>query len=138
MTNHLVDLEQAEAECIRYAHSLFLELNRPETFWKRLRSAPVNDARYRKKMCRRKNLGGMWGQFGFGGAYDFMFMLSFSPAAALAYIRPQAEERLPRRWTPAAKRKLCELLTYNEHDVRGMRHLTLEMMGMADPEISVN
>jgi len=61
-------------------------------------------------MCRRKNLGGMWGQFGFGGAYDFMFMLSFSPAAALAYIRPQAEERLPRRWTPAAKRKLCELL----------------------------
>jgi len=138
MTNHLVDLEQAEAECIRYAHSLFLELNRPETFWKRLRSAPVNDARYRKKMCRRKNLGGMWGQFGFGGAYDFMFMLSFSPAAALAYIRPQAEERLPRRWTPAAKRKLCELLKYNEHDVRGMRHLTLEMMGLADPEVSVN
>ena len=84
MTNHLVDLEQAEAECIRYAHSLFLELNRPETFWKRLRSAPVNDARYRKKMCRRKNLGGMWGQFGFGGAYDFMFMEDSQGAECIA------------------------------------------------------
>ena len=84
MTNHLVDLEQAEAECIRYAHALFLELNRPETFWKRLRSAPVNDARYRKKMCRRKNLGGMWGQFGFGGAYDFMFMEDSQGAECIA------------------------------------------------------
>jgi len=62
-------------------------------------------------------------------SYEYpKYMLRFSPAAALAYIRPQAEERLPRRWTPAAKRKLCELLKYNEHDVRGMRHLTLEMM----------
>ena len=62
-------------------------------------------------------------------SYEYpRYMLRFSPAAALAYIRPQAEERLPRRWTPAAKRKLCELLKYNEHDVRGMRHLTLEMM----------
>ena len=84
MTNHLVDLEQAEAECIRYAHALFLELNRPETFWKRLRSAPVNDARYRKKMCRRKNLGGMWRQFGFGGAYDFMFMEDSQDAECIA------------------------------------------------------
>ena len=84
MTNHLVDLEQAEAECIRYAHALFLELNRPETFWKRLRSAPVNDARYRKKMCRRKNLGGMWRQFGFGGAYDFMFMEDSQGAECIA------------------------------------------------------
>ena len=66
-------------------------------------------------------------------------MLRFSPAAALAYIRPQAEERLPRRWTPAAKRKLCELLTYNEHDVRGMRHLTLEMMQVGPvPEEQLN
>ena len=73
MTNHLIDIEEAEAECIRFAHALFLELNQPETFWKRLRNAPVDDARYRKKMCRRKNLGGMWRQFGFGDTYDFMF-----------------------------------------------------------------
>ena len=59
MTNHLIDVEEAEAECIRFAHALFLELNRPETSPEKLRSAPVNDARYRKKMCHRKNLGGM-------------------------------------------------------------------------------
>lgn len=84
MTNHLVHLEQAEAECIRYAHALFLELNRPETSPEKLRNAPVNDARYRKKMCRRKNLGGMWGQFGFGGAYDFMFMEDSKDADCIA------------------------------------------------------
>jgi hypothetical protein len=61
--------------------------------------------------------------------YDYpRHMRQFSPAEALAYIRPQAAERLPRRWTPAAKRQLCELLKYNEHDVLGMRHLTLELM----------
>jgi hypothetical protein len=84
MTNHLIDVEEAEAECIRFAHALFLELNRPETSPEKLRSAPVNDARYSKKMCRRKNLGGMWGQFGFGGAYDFMFMEDSQDADCIA------------------------------------------------------
>ena len=84
MTNHLIDVEEAEAECIRFAHALFLELNRPETSPEKLRSAPVNDARYRKKMHCRKNLGGMWRQFGFGGAYDFMFMEDSQDADCIA------------------------------------------------------
>ena len=57
-TNPTRTIEEAEAECIRFAHALFLELNRPETFPQKLDSAPVNDARYRKKMFSRKNIGG--------------------------------------------------------------------------------
>ena len=39
MTNHLIDVEEAEAECIRFAHALFLELNGPETSPGKLRNA---------------------------------------------------------------------------------------------------
>ncbi|MDA0912220.1 MAG: hypothetical protein O2818_00765 [Bacteroidetes bacterium] len=70
-------------------------------------------------------------------AYDYpKYLRDFSPAEALAYIRPQAAERLPRRWTKVAKRKLATLLTYNMHDVLGMRYLTFELMGM--PVVSKN
>ena len=72
VTNPTRTIEEAEAECIRFAHALFLELNRPETFPQKLDSAPVNDARYREKMFSRKNIGGMWSQFGFGSECDFM------------------------------------------------------------------
>ena len=83
-TNPTRTIEEAEAECIRFAHALFLELNRPETFPQKLDSAPVNDARYRKKMFSRKNIGGMWSQFGFGDAYDFMFMEDAQDAECIA------------------------------------------------------
>ena len=67
------------------------------------------------------------------------YLRYFSPAEAIGYIRPQAEERRPRRWTPGAKRRFSNLLTYNENDVRGMRHLTRELMQIgAMPEVQLN
>ena len=67
------------------------------------------------------------------------YLRYFSPAEAIGYIRPQAEERRPRRWTPGAKRRFSNLLIYNENDVRGMRHLTRELMQIgAMPEAKLN
>ena len=40
-TNPTRTIEEAEAECIRFAHALFLELNRPETLPQKLDTAPV-------------------------------------------------------------------------------------------------
>lgn len=69
--------------------------------------------------------------------YDYpKYLRGFSPAEALAYIRPQAIDRPPRRWTKGAKRRLTNLLTYNAHDVSGMRYLTMELMGM--PLVDLN
>ena len=124
---------------------IYLDCNAKECFRKYL---PEHLRQIRRRLNRRFDRGLMSRRRRVGlkdflvspvSSYDYpKSLLRFSPAAALAYIRPQAADRLPRRWTPAAKRKLCELLKYNEHDVIGMRHLTLEMMCMAHSETAVN
>lgn len=89
--------------------------------------------RYRRGLISRRPKVGLkdYLMSDFSG-YDYpMYLRGFSPAEALAYIRPQAIDRPPRRWTKGAKRRLANLLTYNAHDVSGMQFLTMELMEMS-------
>jgi hypothetical protein len=138
----LLDLERPDM----FDRLIYLDCNAAPTYRKFMRDrhqaiqAYLN-RRYRRGLMSRPRKVGLK-DYLMDGASSYAYpkyLRDFSPAEALAYIRPQAEQRRPRRWTPVAKRKLANLLTYNENDVRGMRHLTRELMQVGlVPEAQMN
>jgi len=125
---------------------LYLDCNAKESFrqhrlgeLRRIRR--VIQRRYDRGLITRKHRPGLKDfLMSNGTTYDYpKYLRDFSPASALCFIRPQARLRHPRFWTRSAKRKFAELLTYNEHDVRGMKQLTLELMQVGlVPDANVN
>jgi len=138
----LLDLERPDM----FDRLIYLDCNAKEIFRMHL---PQEYGQVRRRI-RKEVTRGMISRSRRAGLKDFLltnatsysypkYLRYFSPAEAIGYIRPQAEERRPRRWTPGAKRRFSNLLIYNENDVRGMRHLTRELMQIgAMPEAQLN